>query len=92
MAEQKPAGEEDENRVFDQFMANEHFAAATAAIEFNGAKGQLFGGGNLKRAVRDGEREWHEHCHEHESRTAHADTRQQQQPAKYFEPGQGGRD
>ena len=89
MSGQQPAGQQNQQEVFQQFAADELRAGAAAAIKFHRAKGN--GQRRLKEqgAMEHQPGERHQHHHQRQGRSAHRDASQQQQSAKHFKPRQG---
>ena len=90
--EGEPGGKGGEEGVFDEFAADEDFAGAAAAIELDGAEGDLLGFVDAEGALKYEQGERDEHGDEQQGGTANGDAKDQQQTAEHFEPREGGSD
>ncbi len=86
---QQPARHQYQERIFQQFVADENHARAATAIEFHRAERDGQRRLNGQGAMKHQRREWHQHHHQRQSCPTHRDAGQQQQSAKSFKPRQG---
>src|SRR5262245_57674973 len=90
--EEEPGSHKEQQTVLHEFVTDNHFAVAAAAVEFYRAKGQALRGGDGQRALEHHDGERHQHKDEHQRRAADGNAKQQQQPTKDLEPRKSGSD
>jgi hypothetical protein len=86
----KPAGEEEEGAILDEFVPDDYLSAAAAAVELDHVKGHAPGRSNCQSPPKNDQGKGDQHQHQHEGGTADRHPDYQQEPAKYFKPGQSG--